>query len=173
MDGTAAPPRGPGAVSLSAGIRWACRKTQPTRLPRWHGRRARSGARTDIYGRLYAALFDSVTVVGCILALNDQDGKLLGRFSRQLHDDALHTASALRAGVASWRRERRCSRLRDPACCQRPSLTPEGTSVSQRRAAFMTTTSISPSSRECCATRRAALLSGRTYRRCEISVPAR
>ncbi len=52
---------------------------------------------------LYSALFLSVVVVGYIPALNDADGNLLGLFSLQWYDDALHLGSAIWAAVAAWR----------------------------------------------------------------------
>lgn len=54
---------------------------------------------------VYAVAFLSVVVVGYIPALNDADGNLLGLFSLQWYDDALHLASAIWAGVAAWRSE--------------------------------------------------------------------
>ncbi len=51
----------------------------------------------------YAALFVSVVVVGYIPALNDADGNLLGLFSLQWYDDALHLGSAIWAAAAAWR----------------------------------------------------------------------
>ncbi len=53
----------------------------------------------------YAALFLSVVLVGYIPALNDDDGNLLGLFSLQIYDDALHLGSAIWAGFAAWRSE--------------------------------------------------------------------
>jgi Domain of unknown function (DUF4383) len=59
--------------------------------------------RIRVLGWVYSAMFVSVVVVGYIPALNDEQGQLLGLFSLQLHDDALHLASAIWAAIASWR----------------------------------------------------------------------
>ena len=59
--------------------------------------------RIRVLAWVYAAMFVSVVVVGYIPALNDEQGQLLGLFSLQLHDDALHLGSAIWAAVAAWR----------------------------------------------------------------------
>ena len=51
---------------------------------------------------LYAALFLFVVVLGYIPGLTNDKGELLGLFVIELHDDALHLASALWAAVAAW-----------------------------------------------------------------------
>lgn len=52
---------------------------------------------------VYSALFLSVVVVGYIPFLNDEQGNLLGLFSLQWYDDALHLGSAIWAAYAGWR----------------------------------------------------------------------
>lgn len=56
-----------------------------------------------LFAWFYAALFLSVVVVGYIPFLNDEEGNLLGLFSLQIYDDALHLGSAIWAAVAAWR----------------------------------------------------------------------
>ncbi len=56
-----------------------------------------------LFAWFYAALFLSVVVVGYIPFLNDEDGNLLGLFSLQIYDDALHLGSAIWAAFAAWR----------------------------------------------------------------------
>lgn len=56
-----------------------------------------------LFAWFYAALFLSVVVVGYIPFLNDEEGNLLGLFSLQLYDDALHLGSAIWAAFAAWR----------------------------------------------------------------------
>lgn len=56
-----------------------------------------------LFAWFYSALFLSVVVVGYIPFLNDENGYLLGLFSLQIYDDALHLGSAIWAAYAAWR----------------------------------------------------------------------
>ena len=51
---------------------------------------------------IYALLFVLVTALGYIPGFTDDKGLLFGLFSLQLHDDLLHLASGVWAGVAAW-----------------------------------------------------------------------
>jgi hypothetical protein len=52
---------------------------------------------------VYAALFFMVVAVGYIPPLNDAQGNLLGLFSLQWYDDALHAGSGIWAALAAMR----------------------------------------------------------------------
>ena len=66
-------------------------------------RSARTNSSIRLFAWLYAFLFLSVVVVGYIPFLNDAEGNLLGLFSLQIYDDALHLGSAVWAAFAAWR----------------------------------------------------------------------
>ena len=51
---------------------------------------------------IYAALFLIVVAVGYIPGLTDAQGQLLGLFSIEPEDDALHLGSAIWAALAAW-----------------------------------------------------------------------
>lgn len=51
---------------------------------------------------LYAALFLIVVAIGYIPGLTDAQGQLLGLFSIEPEDDALHLGSAIWAALAAW-----------------------------------------------------------------------
>lgn len=51
---------------------------------------------------LYALMFLGVGLIGYVPGLTDSQGRLLGLFSLQWYDNALHLASAIWAAAAAW-----------------------------------------------------------------------